>query len=164
MSFPYLVTALPPSVCTCSVVLSFLPHTPVLVIARGSILDWSLLVEDGLRPLFSLSLFGTISTMHVMEQRTERRTRRAGGGKSAKKEEEEEGEVLFVWMENNQFCVLGADATGMGVRTIAKGDFTDRIGRRVALPMMSFDETGSIGVFHIYEGMLKVLPVDFRSG
>eukprot|EP00668_Euglena_longa_P029608 GGOE01036966.1.p1 GENE.GGOE01036966.1~~GGOE01036966.1.p1 ORF type:complete len:1224 (-),score=385.99 GGOE01036966.1:114-3533(-) len=76
----------------------------------------------------------------------------------------EQKDLLFLVFERYSFCVLEYDAAGE-VRTRANGDLVDKIGRKVEGPSIGLINEGSTLVaLHLYEGLLKVIPIANTAG
>lgn len=67
---------------------------------------------------------------------------------------------LFVLTERDRFFVLGYDERGKRFVTKAEGDATDRVGRPVQSgTKCAIDPKGRVVGLHIYDGMVKMLPI-----
>ncbi len=140
----YMVTCQGPTAITHSLVASFTGKDVVnLIFARPNRIEIHLVMEDGLKGLHDVPIYGCIACMDVF---------RVPG---------ESQDMIFILTERSHFCVLSYDANKSEIRTRGLGDMSDHIGQQV--------QEGKLGVvdpqcrmvaLHIYEGALKIIPVD----
>ncbi|EFJ48849.1 UV-damaged DNA binding complex subunit 1 protein, partial [Volvox carteri f. nagariensis] len=146
--FNYVVTAHKPTAVTHAVVASFTgPNDVNLITACSTRLEIRTLGPQGLSAVLDVPIYGNISALQVFRPR------------------DLHADLLFILTEKYKFCVLQYDAAKGQLLTRANGDVADRIGRPA--------ENGQLGVvdpacrligLHLYDGMLKVIPMDDRSG
>ncbi|GIL63559.1 hypothetical protein Vafri_17600, partial [Volvox africanus] len=146
--YNYVVTAHKPTAVTHAVVASFTGPTDVnLITACSTRLEIRTLGPQGLSAVLDVPIYGNISALQAFRPR------------------DLAVDLLFILTEKHKFAVLQYDSAKGQLLTRANGDVADRIGRPA--------ENGQLGVvdpacrligLHLYDGMLKVIPMDERSG
>ncbi len=140
----YMVTCQGPTAITHSLVASVTGKDVVnLILARPNRIEIHLVMKDGLKGLHDVPIYGSIACMDVF---------RVPG---------ESQDMIFILTERSYFCILAYDANKSEIRTRGLGDMSDHIGQQ--------SQAGKLGVvdpqcrmvaLHIYEGALKIIPVD----
>ncbi len=143
----YMVTCHGPTAITHSLVASVTGKDAVnLILARPNRIEIHLVTEDGLKGLHDVPIYGTIACMDVF---------RVPG---------ESQDMIFILTERSHFCILSYDANASEIRTRGLGDMSDHIGQQ--------SQGGKLGVvdpqcrmvaLRIYEGALKIIPVDLKG-
>ncbi|CAM9510925.1 unnamed protein product, partial [Chrysoparadoxa australica] len=146
MAHNYVVTAQQPTACTHAAVGSFTaPDHTNLVLARSTRLIIHQATPEGLTTLYDLPIYGRIAYMSLYRQ--------AG----------EAVDNLFLLTEKYQFVILHCDESGE-IKTKCQGSVRDRIGRACdSEKIVAIDPQSRMIGLHLYEGMLKVIPVDARG-
>ncbi len=139
-----MVTCQGPTAITHSLVASVTGKDAVnLIFARPNRIEIHLVMENGLKGLHDVPIYGNIACMDVF---------RVPG---------ESQDMIFILTEMSHFCILSYDANKSEIRTRGLGDMSDHISQQ--------DQEGKQGVvdpkcrmvaLHIYEGVLKIIPVD----
>jgi DNA damage-binding protein 1 len=69
--------------------------------------------------------------------------------------------MLFILTERYNICILAYDSKNKEIITIATGDVQERIGREIENDQIGIiDPESKIIVLHLYEGILKIIPID----
>ncbi|KAG2483888.1 hypothetical protein HYH03_017282 [Edaphochlamys debaryana] len=144
----YVVTAHKPTAVTHSVVASFTgPNDINLITACCTRLEIRTLGTGGLTPVLDVPIYGNISSLQVFRPR------------------DCATDLLFILTEKYKFCVLQYDAGKGQLVTKANGDVADKIGRPADNGQLGFvDPACRLIGLHLYDGMLKVIPMDPKSG
>eukprot|EP01127_Copromyxa_protea_P023248 TRINITY_DN865_c0_g1_i1.p1 TRINITY_DN865_c0_g1~~TRINITY_DN865_c0_g1_i1.p1 ORF type:complete len:1101 (-),score=191.49 TRINITY_DN865_c0_g1_i1:52-3354(-) len=140
----YVVSANKPTIVTHSVVGNFTSsHDVNLILSKGTRIEIFLIGEDNIQAQYDVGIYGRISTMFLFRTKNEKQ------------------DSLWLSTERFKFCILTYDAETGEIKTRANGDLRDRTG----LPA----DAGHIGIIdpqsraivvHLYNGMLKVIPLD----
>ena len=103
--------------------------------------------NEGLEPILDVPLYGRIAGLEKFRPTSDGL------------------DLIFVSTERNKFCVLGIDPDRKVVVTKSNGDLRDRVGPPADFGQLVFidPESRMIGL-HLYRGMLKVIPVNPKTG
>eukprot|EP01091_Cochliopodium_minus_P000594 TRINITY_DN1052_c0_g2_i2.p1 TRINITY_DN1052_c0_g2~~TRINITY_DN1052_c0_g2_i2.p1 ORF type:complete len:680 (-),score=176.68 TRINITY_DN1052_c0_g2_i2:1364-3403(-) len=145
MSYLYVTTAHKPSSVTHSVTGNFTgPKELNLIISKGTRIEIHQLTEDGVQPLLDIGIYARITTMFLF---------RPKGSKQ---------DHLFISTESYQFCVLKYENNS--IITTTNGDIKDRVGKPVDIGhIVIIDPSCSLILMHLYDRVLKILPIDENS-
>ncbi|OQR96245.1 DNA damage-binding protein [Achlya hypogyna] len=140
----YVVTAHKPTSVSHSVVGRFTGATDVnLVLAKTTRIEIHRLTPEGLTPMHDVAIYGRITMLEVFRPPS-----------SAT-------DLLFVCTQRYQFCLLAYDAATKTIVTRAHGNIRDTIGRMSdVLTSGNIDPDGRLIGMNLYEGYLKVIPMD----
>ena len=142
-SYNYVVTAHKPTAVTQVAVGSFTSPTGTdLLVAKSSRLEIHSITPDGLEAVLDVPIYGRISALKLFKP--------ASRSKS----------LLFLLTERYKFCVLEYSEEGKLV-TVANGDVEDAIGRPCECGHICVvDEEATMIGLHMYDGHLKIIPID----
>uniref|UniRef100_A0A7S0WJG8 DNA damage-binding protein 1 n=1 Tax=Chlamydomonas leiostraca TaxID=1034604 RepID=A0A7S0WJG8_9CHLO len=146
--FNYVVTAHKPTAVIKSVVGNFTsPNDVNLIVAKCTRLEVHTSTATGLQGVLDVPLYGRISGIELFRPK----------GRDT--------DLLFVLLERLKFCVLEYDQASGELVSKAGGDVRDAVGRPVdAGHLVAVDPQCRLIALHLYDGMLKVLPLDPGSG
>jgi len=153
MSHAYVVTAQPSTAAMGSIVCNFTGNNSRdLVLAKGTHIEVHRLGETngstGLQLTLDINFYGKIVSIDNY------RHSNSSGQDS-----------LFVLTERKNFCVLRYDTVTKSVKTISAGNVKDKVGRDIATGLCGIvDNQHHIISMLVYEGLLKVFPIDPHSG
>ncbi|KAI8467206.1 MAG: mono-functional DNA-alkylating methyl methanesulfonate N-term-domain-containing protein [Monoraphidium minutum] len=146
-TYNYVVTAQQATAVTHAVVGHFTgPGDVNLILGKSTHIEIITLAPEGLQATLDIPVYGRISALRLFKPQAAAR------------------ELLFVLTEHCRFFVLQYDpATGAPV-TAASGDASDSIGRPVDNGQLGIldPECRAVGL-HLYDGLLKVVPIDERG-
>eukprot|EP00611_Tribonema_gayanum_P012338 TRINITY_DN2295_c0_g1_i5.p2 TRINITY_DN2295_c0_g1~~TRINITY_DN2295_c0_g1_i5.p2 ORF type:complete len:243 (-),score=52.11 TRINITY_DN2295_c0_g1_i5:252-980(-) len=147
MSYNYVVTAQRPTAVTHSLLAHFTSAQDAnLITAKGNRLNILTVTEDGLQGIHDAPLYGSVACMEAF---------RLPG---------ESQDLLFILTARYQFCILGYDTQSGEIRTRGKGNLVDRIGKPADVGRLcSIDPQSRLIALYLYEGVLKVIPIDARG-
>eukprot|EP00667_Euglena_gracilis_P000838 EG_transcript_838 len=146
MAFNYVVTAHKPTAATRCLTSNFTSPTDLnLIVSKCTRLNIHTVASEGLQPILDIPLYGRIIFMQTYRPLGEQK------------------DLLFLVFERYSFCVL--EYAAGEVRTRANGDLVDKIGRKVEIPRIGLiNEAGTLIALHLYEGLLKVIPIANSAG
>lgn len=143
-----MVTAHKPTVVTHAVVSSFTgPNDVNLITACSTRLEIHTLGQQGLQAVLDVPIYGHVSALQSFRPR------------------DQPTDLLFVLTEKYKFFIIKYNAAKGRLETCSHGDVSDRIGRPA--------ENGQVGLvdpacrciaLHLYDGILKIIPMDERTG
>ncbi|KDD72432.1 hypothetical protein H632_c3354p0, partial [Helicosporidium sp. ATCC 50920] len=144
--YNYVVTAHKPSAVLASVVGRFVkPDGLDLIVSKGTRLEILSLTPSGLESVAELPIYGRVCAMRLLWV----------WGESTQR--------LVVVTARQQYAVLAyRDGT---VTTLAHGSAEERVGRpAVAGPLAAIDPQGRCLALHLYDAMLRIVPLGHASG
>ncbi|KAL4855081.1 DNA damage-binding protein 1 [Chlorella vulgaris] len=146
--FNYVVSAHKPTSVQHSAVGHFTSATDLnLIISKSTRLEVHRLTPEGLQGVLDVPLYGRVAALQLFRPASEPR------------------DLLLLLTERNKFCVLAFDEASGELVTRANGDASDRVGRQVELGQRGLvDPQQRLIGLHIYDGLLKVIPMDERGG
>ncbi|XP_065647466.1 DNA damage-binding protein 1 isoform X2 [Hydra vulgaris] len=147
MAYNYVVTAQEATAINATVTGHFTGPTDLnLIVAKNNKLELHMVTPEGLQPKFDLNVYGRVAVMQLFRPQNENQ------------------DLLFILTERYRTAILAYKAETGDIITKAYGDVQDKIGRP--------SDTGMIGIIdpqcrmialHIYDGLLKVIPLDLGS-
>ncbi|KAL7749656.1 hypothetical protein RI367_004884 [Sorochytrium milnesiophthora] len=143
MVYTYSVTALPPSAVTHSTKGHFTgPDDLNLIVCRCSRLEVLTLTEQGVRSVLNEALLGRVSLMELFRP----------PGHAL--------DLLFFCTERLQYAVLGWDQQTQRPVTLQSGSIRNQNGKLAESGAMGYvDAANGIAVLHLYNGLLKIVPL-----
>eukprot|EP01132_Coremiostelium_polycephalum_P003348 gene3348-4197_t len=144
MSYNVVSTVQKPTGVTHSLTGNFTsPTDKNLIISKCTKIEIFLMTQEGLQPMFDINIYGRIATLKLF---------RVAGEKQ---------DFLFISTERYRFCVLAFDQDKREVVTKASGNAEDTIGRPTETGQIGItDPDGRLIALHLYEGLLKLIPID----
>jgi len=148
MAHCYIVTAQPATAIVGALVCSFTgENTRDLILTKGNHLEVHRFSNTGLVPILDASIYGKIVSIdkyRVMDSKQD---------------------LLFVLTERKNFCILQYDSVSKKLVTRTTVNVKDRVGREIENGICGMaDVSNSIIGMLIYEGVLKIFPIDPQSG
>lgn len=153
MPHAYVVTAQPATAAVGSIVCSFTGNNSRdLLLAKGSHIEVHRLSETngnvGLQLTIDVNFFGKIVSLDKYRPSSSI-----------------DQDYLFVLTERKNFCVLKFDQASKNVKTISAGNVKDKVGRDIATGLCGIvDNQHHIVSMLVYEGLLKIFPIDPTTG
>eukprot|EP00003_Mantamonas_plastica_P022436 TRINITY_DN380_c1_g1_i2.p1 TRINITY_DN380_c1_g1~~TRINITY_DN380_c1_g1_i2.p1 ORF type:complete len:1241 (+),score=459.79 TRINITY_DN380_c1_g1_i2:225-3725(+) len=143
-SFNYVVTAQKPTAVTHSVTGNFTaPNETNLIVCKTSRIELYVLTPEGVQPLLDVPIYGRVAVMKLFRPKNETQ------------------DLLFICLERLKFAVLAFDPESGEIVTRAGGDLADKVGRRADIGALgAIDPQNRLIGMHLYDGMLKVVPMD----
>ncbi|GJD12440.1 DNA damage-binding protein 1 [Galdieria sulphuraria] len=145
--YNYVVTAHKASAVTHAAVGSFLsPNNRDLILGKCSRMEIYSLSSEGLVPVIELPIYGRISVMKLCRFPDDLQ------------------DSLFFLTEKYKFAVLRWNTQTGECDTIAGGDVHDRIGHPTSAGHIGIcDPSMTCFGLHLYDGLFKVIPTDFKK-
>jgi DNA damage-binding protein 1 len=148
MSWNYVVTAHKPSSVKFSLTGNFTgPDDRNLIIGKNNQLEIWTMTEEGIDPKHDVPIYGRIATMTLF---------RPPG---------EDQDILLITTEKYKMIMLQYNAkASQPIETRSTGDISDMIGRETENgQIVVVDPVCRCVAMHLYEGILKILPLDFNK-
>lgn len=147
MAYSYLVTTQKSTAVQHAVVCNFTsPVERNLILVKSNRIEIHTLTPEGLMPILDTPLHGLITSIDYY--------RPANCAQ----------DVLFLLLESKQFCILGFDPATKAIINRARGNVKDKAGREIETGSRGFiDPDGRVIGMHLYEGLLKVVPIENAS-
>ena len=146
-SYSYVVTANRPTAVSHALTCSLYGELPSLVVAKGTRLEVHLVArDDGPTLVHDVALHGRVASLSAFRPATCAHDR------------------LLLLTASRRYAILGFD--GERFVTHASGDLSDPIGRARDAGPVGLVEPGAARIIaaHLYDGLLKVVPLDARTG
>ncbi|KAF2077319.1 hypothetical protein CYY_001385 [Polysphondylium violaceum] len=119
------------------------PNEKNLIISKCTKIEIFLMKQEGLQPMLDVNIYGRIATLKLFSIPGEKQ------------------EYLFISTESYKFCVLSYDSEKKEIVTRASGNAEDTIGRPTDSGQIGvIDPNGRIIALHLYEGLLKLIPIE----
>ena len=147
MTYSYLVTTQKPTAVQHAVVCNFTSATERnLILVKSNRIEIHTLMPEGLMPILDTPLNGRIVSIDYYRPTISSQ------------------DVLFLLLESKQFCILGFDPSTKTIINRARGNVRDKAGRDIETGPRGFvDPDGRVIGMHLYEGLLKVVPIESSS-
>jgi len=119
------------------------PNEKNLIISKCTKIEIFLMTQEGLQPMLDVNIYGRIATLKLFSIPGEKQ------------------EYLFISTESYKFCVLSYDSEKKEIVTRASGNAEDTIGRPTDSGQIGIiDPNARIIALHLYEGLLKLIPIE----
>ena len=145
--FNYVVTAQKPTCVSHSLAGNFTsPTDRNLIIGKCTLIEIHKITEEGVQPVLELPIYGRIACMEIFRPPSEKQ------------------DLLALITESYDTCILKFNSESGELETVAAGSVEEQIERATENGMFSIvDPLCRVLALHLYEGSLKIIPLNFAS-